>query len=226
MLIIRQSARRLSSRLLRQPPRRYESITGRQDTSTGHFDSAGQHSGSPPPPPHPEPVNESLGRGFYVTLALVPLSFALYKFSRSSNPNVSDPNAKEQPWLTRIIASYDHWGKEWERRNSLHTVMIEQAAHDRHLFQGEAFNEKKQPGVRVELRFPEIFSTGSPYNVPAGHQANLDELIEHYRKRNVEAQEKRERKAQAIYEGRENELSRWADESQIKPSEIPGSSTY
>ena len=156
MLLIRQTARRLSTPLLRQPSRRYESSAGRQDTSTGHVDSARQHSGTPPPPPPSGPVNESLGRGFYLTLALIPLSFALYKFSRSSNPNVSDPSAKEQPWLTRVIQSYDHWGKEWERRNSLHTAMIEQAAHDRHLFQGMAYNEKHEMGgVRVDLRFPE-----------------------------------------------------------------------
>ena len=34
--------------------------------------------------------------------------------------------------------------------------MIEQAAHDRHLFQGMAFNERKELGViMVDLRFPE-----------------------------------------------------------------------
>ena len=42
----------------------------------------------------------------------------------------------------------------------------------------------------------------------------------------MEAQEKRERKAQAIYEGRESELCRWGDETKIVPSKIPGSSTY
>ena len=31
-----------------------------------------------------------------------------------------------------------------------------------------------------------IFNTGSPYNVPAGHGANLDELINHYRKKNAD----------------------------------------
>ena len=36
----------------------------------------------------------------------------------------------------------------------MHTAMIEQAAHDRHLFQGMAEEQKKRGRV-VELRFPE-----------------------------------------------------------------------
>ena len=70
MNTIRQPARRLAQPLLRRPPRRHAAITGkqddpgaiagRQDSSTGHADSAGQaHPTSHPP--HPEPVNESLG---------------------------------------------------------------------------------------------------------------------------------------------------------------------
>lgn len=54
----------------------------------------------------------------------------------------------------------------------------------------------------------------------------MDELKDYYRKYNREAQEKRERKAKAIYEGREGEFSRWADESKIKPTVVPGSNTY
>ena len=70
-----------------------------------------------------------------------------------------------------------------------------------------------------------VFQTGSPHNIPAGSQANLDELMEFYRKQNREAQEKRERKAKAIYEGRESELSRWPDESKVKPTIVPASNT-
>ena len=152
MLPLRRPASRLLPLLSRPSHRRRintEEVTGPQNTSSGHFDSAGQHAPTSHPP-HPEPVNESLGRGFYFTLAVLPLSFALYKFSRSSDDS-KDPAS--QPWLTRVIGSYDHWRDEWTRRNSLHTAMIEQAAHDRHLFQGS-------PGSGViELRFPEWVST-------------------------------------------------------------------
>lgn len=73
-----------------------------------------------------------------------------------------------------------------------------------------------------------IFNTGSPYNVPAGSQANLDELMAHYKKESIEAQEKRERKARAIYEGRESKDSRFPDGGKVvgKDGAIPGSSTY
>lgn len=71
-----------------------------------------------------------------------------------------------------------------------------------------------------------LFSSGSPYNVPAGSQANLDELMAHYRKEANEAQAKREQKASAIYEGRESEQSRFPDPGNVKPEVVPGGSTY
>ncbi|MCJ1370323.1 hypothetical protein MMC20_001536 [Loxospora ochrophaea] len=134
---------------------------------------------------HAEPTNESLGRGFYIGLALFPLTFAVYKFSRSSDDSGAE---SAQPFFTRIINSYSEYKEKWIQRNSLHTQMIEQAAHDRNLFQSS-------PGSKmVELKFPEIFNTGSPHNVPAGHSANLDELIAHYRKKNAEMEEAKLRK--------------------------------
>ena len=36
-----------------------------------------------------------------------------------------------------------------------------------------------------------VFNTGSPYNIPAGHSADLGALKAHYEKKNVEAEEKR-----------------------------------
>lgn len=36
-----------------------------------------------------------------------------------------------------------------------------------------------------------IFNTGSPYNIPAGHSADLEALKGHYEKKNVEAEKKR-----------------------------------
>lgn len=42
-----------------------------------------------------------------------------------------------------------------------------------------------------------IFNTGSPYNVPAGHSANLDELIAHYERQNVLVNEAREARRRA-----------------------------
>lgn len=45
-----------------------------------------------------------------------------------------------------------------------------------------------------------IFNTGSPWNIPAGQGgANLDKLIAHYEKKNVEAEE---RKVKTLREGK------------------------
>ncbi|TKA63597.1 hypothetical protein B0A49_04671 [Cryomyces minteri] len=133
----------------------------------------------------PLPANESLGKGFYIAVGLLPLSFALYKFSRM--------NTDEQPAFTRWINSYSNWKEKWTDRNDLHTRMIEQAGADRNLFLNTVGSGK------VNLKFPEIFNTGAPWNVPAGHGgANMDKLIAHYEKENFEEQEK---KMQALRDG-------------------------
>jgi len=80
-------------------------------------------------------------RGFYVAIAAIPVSFAIYKFT------YSDPSSK--PYLHQIIEKYSDFKNQWDDRNALHTVMIEQAAHDRNLFQSERVD------TEVELRFPE-----------------------------------------------------------------------
>ncbi|KAL8712409.1 MAG: hypothetical protein Q9220_003257 [cf. Caloplaca sp. 1 TL-2023] len=132
-------------------------------------------------------------RGFYLVIAAIPLSFAIYKFSRSSDDSKAE---SAQPWLTRTFRRYDSWSKSWADRNHLHTKMIEQAGHDRNLFVNST------PSPLVDLSFPETFNTGSPYNVPAGHGANLDELIAHYRRKNAE----QDAKTRARMEARKVEL--------------------
>ena len=64
------------------------------------------------------------------------------KFARSSSDN-------ETPFLTRLIERWSDMGQQWTDRNALHTRMIEQAAHDRNLFQSA------RPSPTVDLRFPE-----------------------------------------------------------------------
>ncbi|KAL8952080.1 MAG: hypothetical protein Q9222_001991 [Ikaeria aurantiellina] len=85
-------------------------------------------------------------RGFYFVIAALPLSFAIYKFSRSSDGSNAE---SAQPWLTRILRRYDNWSNSWADRNSLHTKMIEQAGHDRNLF------INSPPSPLVDLSFPE-----------------------------------------------------------------------
>jgi hypothetical protein len=82
----------------------------------------------------------ALQRGFYVALALIPLSMVAYTFASSS----------DAPVLTRIIDTYRSREEEVIRRNNLHEIACEQAAFDRHLFHGE-----KDGMIGVDLRFPE-----------------------------------------------------------------------
>ncbi|KAJ9627212.1 hypothetical protein H2203_003674 [Taxawa tesnikishii (nom. ined.)] len=123
---------------------------------------------------HHGPTEEHLGRGFYITVGLIPLSLALYK--------VSAQGTNEQPYFTRLINSYDHWRARWQERNDLHTKAVEQAAHDRNLFINSTFTK------HVELRYPETFNQGAPWNVPAGHQTNLDRVIAKYEREAFEEQ--------------------------------------
>ncbi|MCJ1267427.1 hypothetical protein MMC22_007312 [Lobaria immixta] len=180
------------ARTLQQILSRRKRELGSIRASSGHASSAGE---TKPPhhPPHPEPVNESLGRGFYITIAAIPLSLVLYKFSVSSDDSTA------QPAFTRLINYYSNWNERWAQRNALHTRMSEQAAHDRNLFQSAPASQ------HIDLRFPEIFNTGSPYNVPAGHSANLDELIAHYHRQNAEANKAREARTRAAENGRKEQ---------------------
>lgn len=174
MLQTRRSAVRVVQRTCRRQQRRYDSSsTQPPGKSSGHQESAGHYEPTHHAH-HPEPVNESLGvshsdtstrssrsmagcratvlissshqRGFYIALGVLPLSFAIYKFSRSSDGSSADA---AQPMFTRIINSYSQYKERWTARNTLHTAMIEQAAHDRNLFQSSA------PSKHVDLRFPE-----------------------------------------------------------------------
>ena len=87
----------------------------------------------------------NLQPGFYITIAAIPASFAIYKFSRSGGDD-------KDPYLTRYIReTYDDLATKWARRNDLHTRAMEQAAADRVLF----LNESTQNVRTVDLRFPE-----------------------------------------------------------------------
>ncbi|KAL9611793.1 MAG: hypothetical protein Q9167_003561 [Letrouitia subvulpina] len=130
MLQPRKQLVRIGRHAGRRQHRRYES-------SSHHGSSHNAH--------HAEPVNEHLGRGFYLTVAAIPLGFALYKFSRSS-----DGSTKEvQPFFTRMIQKYSDYQESFAERNALHTRVMEQAAHDRNLF------ANSQNSGYVDLNFPE-----------------------------------------------------------------------
>ncbi|PQE24686.1 hypothetical protein CJF32_00006975 [Rutstroemia sp. NJR-2017a WRK4] len=121
---------------------------------------------------HAGPKDESLG-------VTIPVSIAVY--------TLAQPSADGSPSsITKMIDSFTYYKERNAERNVLHVNAIEKAAGDRHLFNNSA-------GARtVSLKFPEVFNTGSPFNVPAGHGSrDMETLVAHYTKLNEEADEKK-----------------------------------
>ena len=81
-------------------------------------------------------------RGFYIAVACVPVTLALYKYATS--------DSTRKPWVTQLIEKYSVKESTWERRNTLHSTAIHRAAEDRHLFQ----SQDDEP-LTIDLRFPE-----------------------------------------------------------------------
>ncbi|KAF9736172.1 hypothetical protein PMIN06_003801 [Paraphaeosphaeria minitans] len=130
---------------------------------------------------HSEPVNESMGLGFWIPIGAIPVFSGLYWISQS------DPDAP--PIMTRLINKYTEATERYAERNALHVSMVEQAGNDRVLF------TKTRPQEHVNMRFPEIMNQGSPFNVPAGQVNNMEKVIEKFKR---EAYEDNERKHQAL----------------------------
>ncbi|CUS09081.1 unnamed protein product [Tuber aestivum] len=130
-----------------------------------------------PPPEYPE---ESFGKGFYLSIAAVVGTIALYKLEQSISGSDRSP-------LTRAIEYYSDVQDLWEKRNARRTVLIERAAADRTLFLNS------EPNKTVQVKFPEyilfpdpvrrrMLNNFSPRNNEIGwtHSVDLSTLREHY----------------------------------------------
>lgn len=95
-------------------------------------------------------------KGFYITLSAIPVSLAIYKFTRQGTD--------EQPYFTRLIQdTYNSYKVKWAERNDFHTQAVEQAAADRTLF----MNETNQSMRHINLRFPEYVSLQTGPSFPS-----------------------------------------------------------
>ncbi|KAH8910481.1 hypothetical protein BR93DRAFT_271509 [Coniochaeta sp. PMI_546] len=140
---------------------------------------------------HAPPKEESLGASFYLTVGAIPLSIFFYSISR--------PGEDGKPsGLSNLIGKYTEMSETWSERNAMRTAMIEQAAHDKHLLYNAPRNK------HIELKFPEVFHAGSPFNVPAGHNANLDKVVEHYRQQHLDEEERKATKARSKWDPQPN----------------------
>src|SRR5688500_16063622 len=88
------------------------------------------------------PISLGFGKGFYLSIAAVVGTLALYKLEQSISGSDKSP-------FTRMIEHYADLQDTWEKRNLRRTVMIERAAADRCLFQDYT------PNKTLNLRFPE-----------------------------------------------------------------------
>ncbi|KAF2009796.1 hypothetical protein BU24DRAFT_455011 [Aaosphaeria arxii CBS 175.79] len=126
-------------------------------------------------------VNEAFGPGFWGVVALFPIGYAVYAASRQGPDSPT--------FFTQFISKFTEKQDELAAYNDVHVRMMEQAGSDRVLF----MNSKSQDHVPV--KFPELLTVSSPYNVPAGHQVNLDETLAKFKR---EANEDNERKLEAL----------------------------
>ncbi|KAK1764672.1 hypothetical protein QBC33DRAFT_456867 [Phialemonium atrogriseum] len=130
------------------------------------------------------PVEESLGTAFYVAIGAVATSAIVYSISRPGKDG-------EPSTITKLFDRFAFLKEQDELRNTLRTAAIEQAAHDKHLLYYAPRNQ------HVELKYPEVFTGGSPFNVPAGHNVNLDNVVAHYRERHHAEEERKAKKLAA-----------------------------
>ncbi|KAK3901588.1 hypothetical protein C8A05DRAFT_34713 [Staphylotrichum tortipilum] len=119
----------------------------------------------------PHNVEEPLGTGIFLLIAVVLGSAGVYHISR---PHPNGEPTEIHKWLERVSNSY---AEDLESKSQLLAAAIEQAAHDRHLLYGV------QRTSHYDLRYPEVFAHGSPYNVPAGHYPNIDHVVAHYKQK-------------------------------------------
>ncbi|KAH9902156.1 hypothetical protein F4778DRAFT_736522 [Xylariomycetidae sp. FL2044] len=150
--------------------------SSRTYASESHGHAADSHAHHAPPPA----VEEGLGPAFYIFAGAVPAAIVAYQITRPGTDG--EPSA-----LSKWLSSFQYFD-DWERRNAIRTAMIEQAAHDRHLFQYAGRN------MHVELKTPELIYSGSQISVPAGHYPNLDHLTEHYRQKFHKEEERKLKK--------------------------------
>ncbi|KAL1839841.1 hypothetical protein VTJ49DRAFT_1072 [Mycothermus thermophilus] len=133
---------------------------------------------------HEHNVEESLGVAFYGTLGVLFGSIFVYKISRPG------PNG-ELSTLHKYWQKVSDYGSQWETRAQVMAAALEQASHDKHLLLNADRSKHR------ELTYPEVFTHGSPHNIPAGHYVKLDKVIAHYQKQHLEEEARKAKKLAA-----------------------------
>ncbi|KAG6041396.1 hypothetical protein E4U41_004494 [Claviceps citrina] len=128
----------------------------------------------------PAEVNESFGKGSIATVAIFFGGGLFYQFV---------PAKGEDSSITNLLSMYLSRKEHWEETNALHTKAMEQAGFDRNLF------ENATPKHRyVDVAYPEAFQSHAPRNIQAGQLLKLDHVVEHFKQKHLENEERKANK--------------------------------
>ncbi|KAF5713466.1 nadh-ubiquinone oxidoreductase kda subunit [Fusarium mundagurra] len=122
-------------------------------------------------------VNESFSTGSLLAVGGFFGSVLVYQFV---------PQEGEQSSILSLIDKYTSRGKDWEDINALHTKAMEQAGYDRNLFENGGNKHRF-----VDVAYPEAMTSYAPRNNVAGHLANMDYVVEHYRQKHIQEEERK-----------------------------------
>ncbi|KAG6007261.1 hypothetical protein E4U21_006179 [Claviceps maximensis] len=128
-------------------------------------------------------VNESFGKGSILSVAVFFGGVLFYQFV---------PKKGEDSAVTNFISKHLSRKEDWEETNALHTKAMEQAGFDRNLF------ENVTPKYRhVDVAYPEALQSHAARNIQAGQLINIDHVVEHYRQKHLEDEERKANKLAA-----------------------------
>ncbi|KAF4968489.1 hypothetical protein FSARC_4134 [Fusarium sarcochroum] len=119
-------------------------------------------------------VNESFSTGSLLAVGAFFGSVLVYQFVPKDKEGLS------------IIDKYTSRGRDWEEINALHTKAMEQAGYDRNLFENGGNTHRF-----VDVAFPEAMTSYAPRNHMAGHLANMDHVVEHYRQQHLKEEDRK-----------------------------------
>ncbi|KAF4453842.1 NADH-ubiquinone oxidoreductase 17.8 kDa subunit [Fusarium austroafricanum] len=122
-------------------------------------------------------VNESFSTGSLLAVGAFFGSVLVYQFV---------PKEGEQSAILSLIDKYTSRSRDWEDINALHTKAMEQAGYDRNLFENGGNKHRF-----VDVAYPEAMTSYAPRNNAAGHLANMDYVVEHYRQQHLKEEERK-----------------------------------
>lgn len=137
-----------------------------------------------------------------MTVGTFAFGYVLYRIHKSY------VDSDSTSFISNLIAKWTPDEKIFEERNAVHTVLMEKAAHDRHLF------ESQGGGPSIQLRTPEyviipqncgerdktkpmltslsrLLNSGSQMNVTPGFRPDISAVAAHYERQNQQLEEAR-----------------------------------